>query len=511
MKTINHYILQEEIGQGGMSKVYRAYDPNMERQVAIKLMSEELSRNEKARERFVQEAKMVMAMEHPAIVPVWDHGEIDGRLYIVMPYMPGGSLREKLEQGAMPFEDSIVIIERIAWALDSAHEEHIIHRDVKPHNILLDELGQAYLADFGVARLMDEDGEGKTITMVGTPEFIAPEQALEGKLTFQADVYQLGVTLFCMLTGQQPFNGSSFKLIAQHVSQPVPSVEALNPSLPIGADTVIRQAMAKNPMDRYPTAGALAMALVDLNVESSATRVFVMPQNLESAEVPPLPLLETVEHTNDGLVLAAVENESLNNSGHGRRWLMTAVLLLVLAVGSWFTFSQPQVRRFLTDNVAPIQQLVEGEVDAPQQVAVPLAAEMEAAEIVLDVVDDDFFGDLLDEVTETTADNTVADDTAVTTEQADNTTAPIIPPANNVQDADNNDDNNNGGNNNNGNGGNGNNGGGGNDGNGGDGNGNGGRRGGNNGNGGGGNDGNGGDGNGNGGRRGGNNPPPPNN
>ena len=366
METIHHYIIRDEIGEGGMSKVYRAYDPMREREVAIKLMSEELSRHEKARERFIQEAQMVLAMAHPAIVPVWDHGEVDGRLYIVMPYMSGGSLWQQIASRPLPLAQCVAIIQRIANALDAAHAENIIHRDVKPHNILLDDTGQAYLADFGIARLMGEDGEGKTITMVGTPEFIAPEQAMDGKLTTQADVYQLGVTAFCMLTGQQPFTGSSFKLIAQHMSQPVPSAEALNPLLPAGTDAVLRQAMAKSPIDRHVTAGAFATALANLNTTDGTTPIYVLPEAWLQSEVPPLSAQD-----------AAPEEPSIvvdtTSISRWRRRLAAATAVLILTIGTLFTLNRGVDTPSLPPQIeaSTIQTLVE---DAIPQVEVILDA-----------------------------------------------------------------------------------------------------------------------------------------
>ncbi len=467
MKTINQYTIREEIGQGGMSVVYCAYDPENDRDVAIKLMSEALSRNERARDRFELEAQMVIAMEHPAIVPVWDYGEVDGRLYIVMPFMLGGSLRDKLADGPLPLAETVAIIERIAWALDSAHEEQIIHRDVKPHNILLDEHGMAYLADFGVARLMDEDSDGKTITMVGTPEFIAPEQALDGILTMQADVYQLGVTLFYMLTGEQPFKGSSFKLIAQHVSQPVPSAEALNLNLPIGTDTILRQAMAKAPMDRYLTAGTLAMALVDLKADESATQLFVIPTNFVDDVLPELPVLTAVSNEAPPPLMADSTSESVPN---WRRRFAVAVMMMVLVLGAAFTFIDGRdVNSLLAGGGTELFiQTVIDEVDVQTTVMDEAALE----EVVVDET-------AVEEAETQTTEQDVESETAIIEQEE---TVPAIPNTENpLTQADNNNNNTN----NNNNGGNrGNGGGGGNGGNGGNGPGNGGGNGGRGGNGG---------------------------
>ena len=275
MKTIGQYQVQEEIGQGGTATVYRALDPNNE--VAIKLMRHHLTDDVQTQERFAQEAKFVTTLQHPTIVPILGFGEIDGRLYIVMPYMEGGSLRERLEVGPLSLIESIHILDRIASALDATHAHNIIHRDIKPHNILLDADGQVYLSDFGVARLLSPDEPSQTVTLVGTPEFVAPEQATVGHLTPQTDIYQLGVTLFQMLTGKQPFSGSSFQVISQHLKMPVPSVETLNPTLPPGCDAILQRAMAKEPANRYPSARALVQDLKALCISTTSTQLLTRP------------------------------------------------------------------------------------------------------------------------------------------------------------------------------------------------------------------------------------------
>ena len=276
MKSINQYLIKKEIGRGGTSIVYLAHDPETGNDVAIKLLRESLSDNKKALERFEREAQIIMALEHPSIVPVLDFDSFEDRLFFVMPYLSGGALRQQIEQGPISIERTIAILEPITQALDTLHTNHIIHRDVKPHNILLDETGRAYLADFGVARILNADGQ-HTVTFVGTPEFIAPEQAVEGDLTPQTDIYQLGVTLFQMLTGVRPFTGTSLRVIMDHLNKPLPLAESINPSLPMGSDKIIQCAAAKDPAERYQSAGAMLADLQVLAGELSATQDFVYP------------------------------------------------------------------------------------------------------------------------------------------------------------------------------------------------------------------------------------------
>ena len=264
LTKIDRYIIKEKCGSGGMSTVYLATDPELEMDVAIKILAGgDLERND-LKERFRQEAQVLALLQHPAIVPILNFGEIDNNLYFVMPYLPGGSLRERLNDGPLSLEETIEIVQRVASALEAAHEKRIIHRDVKPHNILFDEHGQAFLADFGVARLMDQDEAEQTVTLIGTPEFMSPEQVLEGSLTPRTDSYQLGVVIFQMLTGWLPFEGSAHHVMTQHLHTPVPSVLVHNPTLPAACDAVIQKAMAKEPHDRFPTAVSLSLALAQI-------------------------------------------------------------------------------------------------------------------------------------------------------------------------------------------------------------------------------------------------------
>lgn len=258
---IDRYIIISKLGQGGMSTVYRAIDPDNQSEVAIKLLRETLHDDDSLRARFTQEASLLAKLRHPAIIPLLDYGEVNGRLYFVMPYMPSGSLRDWLEEGVPPFAKTTAIIAQVAAALDEAHRHGIIHRDIKPHNIMLNDNGDVYLTDFGVARLIDRDNPEQTVTLIGTPEYMAPEQVLEGQISPQTDIYQLGVVLYQLLTGKRPFEGPTHTIMTQHLNAPVPSVEAQNPQLPAGCDAIVRRAMAKQPADRYQTASDLAHAL----------------------------------------------------------------------------------------------------------------------------------------------------------------------------------------------------------------------------------------------------------
>ena len=263
-EKIGRYEVRAELGRGGMATVYRAYDPNFERDVAIKVLPEVFLHDPQFRVRFEREAKMIALLEHPAIVPVYDFGESESQPYIVMRYMSGGTMSERLKQGPMSLDETARLISRLAPALDAAHARGIIHRDIKPGNILFDQYGNAFLSDFGIAHL---GAEGVTTmtggSALGTPAYMSPEQ-IQGdkKIDGRSDLYAMGVLVYQMLTGQIPYNSDTpAKIMMMHVLQPVPQILEVRTDLPVGCDTVITRAMAKNPDDRFSTAGEMAEAL----------------------------------------------------------------------------------------------------------------------------------------------------------------------------------------------------------------------------------------------------------
>jgi serine/threonine-protein kinase len=264
IKIIGRYEIKSEIARGGMATVFHAYDPRFERDVAIKILPQAFLHDPQFRVRFDREAKMIALLEHPAIVPVYDFGEEDGQPYIVMRYMSGGALTERMRQGAMPALETAQIISRLAPALDAAHARNIIHRDLKPGNILFDQYGNAYLSDFGIARLVAAGSA--TITgesILGTPAYMSPEQIQgEKKIDGRSDIYAMGVLVYQMLTGDAPYQSDTpAKVMMMHVLQPVPDILTSNADLPPGCADFIAKAMAKKPEDRFATASELAAAL----------------------------------------------------------------------------------------------------------------------------------------------------------------------------------------------------------------------------------------------------------
>jgi serine/threonine protein kinase len=261
---IGRYEVKAEIGRGGMATVFHAYDPLFERDVAIKILPQALLHDPHFRVRFEREAKTVASLEHSAIVPVYDFGEEAGQPYIVMRYMSGGSLSDRIRQGALTLTEAAEIVSRLAPALDAAHQNSIIHRDLKPGNILFDQYGNAFLSDFGIARLAHQ--AEATVTgeaIIGTPEYMSPEQIQGDRdIDGRSDIYSFGIILYQMLTGQPPYKSDTpAKTMMMHLLDPVPQAQEALPDLAPGFNRVISKAMAKNPEGRFSTAGELELAL----------------------------------------------------------------------------------------------------------------------------------------------------------------------------------------------------------------------------------------------------------
>lgn len=257
-QKFGRYIIHEELGRGGMGTVFIAFDTHREHNVALKVLPKTFLHDPSFRQRFANESKIIMQLEHDSIVPVYDYGEENGQPYLSMRLMRGGTLAEKIKDGALALTDIERILRRICSALNKAHRRNIIHRDLKPGNILFDEEGTSYLADFGIARLMETT---HTMTMIGTPQYMAPEQALGKNLGPHTDVYQMASVLFEMLTGKPPYEApTATSLLYKHANEPIPTLRSRNSSLPISAETVIQRAMAKDPAQRYASAGEFATA-----------------------------------------------------------------------------------------------------------------------------------------------------------------------------------------------------------------------------------------------------------
>lgn len=258
--VFDRYKIISEIGHGGMSIVYCAHDERTNRNVALKVLPREFLHDPNFRKRFEREAQTIASLEHPAIVPVYDFGEGDGQPFLVMRHMTGGSLTDRLAQGRLSLEAATSILRRIASALDYAHQQGVIHRDLKPGNVLFDQFGEAYLGDFGIVQIAEASSKltGEK-ALVGTPAYMSPEQAHgDSELDRRSDVYALGILLFEMLTGQLPFDAETpVRLMMMHVLDPVPNIRESHPLLPKKLEGIMKRVLAKKPEARYPDAGSL--------------------------------------------------------------------------------------------------------------------------------------------------------------------------------------------------------------------------------------------------------------
>lgn len=261
-RTLGQYRIVEQIGKGGMATVFKAYQPGLDRYVAVKVLPAYYAHEEGFSERFVREARAIARLDHPNILPVYDFGQADGLSYIVMKYVPAGTLKDRLAQPLSP-EQALGLLKQIAAALDHAHTLGILHRDVKPGNILLDEKGWVYLSDFGLAKMVEGSvqltGSG---VGVGTPAYMSPEQGQGLPVDGRTDVYSLGVVLYEMLTGRVPYEAETpMAVVVKHITSPLPMPRAINPAISEAVQRVILKALAKEPDNRFARAGELVSAL----------------------------------------------------------------------------------------------------------------------------------------------------------------------------------------------------------------------------------------------------------
>ncbi|NWF64296.1 MAG: serine/threonine protein kinase [Chloroflexi bacterium] len=305
-EKIGRYKVEAELGRGGMATVYRAFDPRFDREVAIKVLPREMMHDPQFRSRFEREIKMIAQLEHPSIVPVYDVGEEDEQPYFVMRFMMGGSLSNMIEQGSIPLAETAQIIGKIAQGLAYAHRKGIIHRDLKPDNILFDENGEPFISDFGVAKLSESTSNLTGSGVIGTPAYMSPEQAQGAPIDMRSDVYGLGVIVYQMLTGRQPYSADTpMGVVVKHITDPVPEILTVLPNLPPEVDRVIKTAMAKNRDERYSNTIELAKALNMAAFGNTGDLTFSASAGI-SARLKPLPSSQLSRRQTTGLVVAGV-------------------------------------------------------------------------------------------------------------------------------------------------------------------------------------------------------------
>jgi eukaryotic-like serine/threonine-protein kinase len=286
------YTGAQPIGRGGMGEIFRATDTTLGRAVAVKVLAEGYARDASVRERFTREALAVARLSgNPNIVTIYDVGEHRERPFIVMEYLPGGSLDQKIRaEGAQTPRQALEWLEQAADALDAAHREGVVHRDVKPANLLLDRYGRVHVADFGIASAAGLGSLTQTGTVLGTASYLSPEQAQGERTTSASDLYSLGIVAFELLTGRRPFEGDSVAAeAAAHVTGVVPPVRDLNPALPSELDPVFARALAKDPARRFGSAAEFVAALRHALDEAAGATGVIAPAAVHTAPTRPLP------------------------------------------------------------------------------------------------------------------------------------------------------------------------------------------------------------------------------
>jgi serine/threonine protein kinase len=267
---IGGYVVGQQLGEGGMGAVYQAHKPGSKDRVAIKFLAAELIQDEDFRQRFEREIQAMETLKHPNIVPLAASGQEEGMIYFVMKLINGVSLDYLLERETFTPMDGWGLLDPIALAIDFAHQKQIIHRDIKPGNILIETVGDAanrrkkyYLTDFGLSKILGASNLTRTGMRVGTPHYMSPEQIMAKGLTAHSDVYSLGVVMYQMLTGRLPFDASDVNdLMLMHVRNEPPGPRSLHPDFPPALEAVLLRALAKTPESRYASAGQFLAAYV---------------------------------------------------------------------------------------------------------------------------------------------------------------------------------------------------------------------------------------------------------
>ncbi len=373
-RTLGKYELKERIGRGGMAEVYKAYQKNLDRYVALKILHPFLGEDPEFKERFEREARHVAQLRHTNIVQVYDfeHENKSDLYYMVMEYIDGPTLRAKLMQLSFQGEnftipEAVRVTRDLASALAYAHKRDMIHRDIKPGNIMLDSEGRVVLTDFGIARIVSGPNMTASGSMVGTPAYMSPEQGLGQSGDHRSDIYSLGVVLYQLVTGTIPFDADTpIAIVLKHVNDPLPPPTSINPDVPVGLERVLHKSLAKSPDDRYQNIEDMIDHLD--NLDSAASNIDLPPQKLE----PQTPV--------SGVSLPSVQSapvavETGKKSQSRRRGclvgvLLTLVALLAMGSGVYLAFTG-----LLSRTVAfiPSVELVLTETPTPTASPIPTA------------------------------------------------------------------------------------------------------------------------------------------
>lgn len=378
--TIERYKIMKELGHGGMAIVYRAIDSMLDRSVAVKMILSDSSSPEKAEKllkRFNREAKTLASLSHPNIVKVLDFGEFESTPYLVMEYISGGALRSRMGK-PIPYAQAAAQLLPVARALQYAHQQKIVHRDVKPENILINDSDQPMLSDFGILKLVDlEESHGLTGTgkIVGTPAYMSPEQIRGREVDGRADMYSLGIVFFEMVTGRKPYNANTpIELSMQHLHDPIPKAKQYIRDLPAEVDQVIAQAIAKNPEDRYPNMGAFAQALEKL----SGTMAGITTSERRA--------IKAAEEKQEAEKKKKAEKQAEKNTSRSRVPLYGIAIVAVLAIVLGFLFRENLgLVATATATIVPATATVPATTEAASTTASSVSTSAPTAEATVEV------------------------------------------------------------------------------------------------------------------------------
>lgn len=359
-KINDRYEIIKTIGEGGMANVYLANDTILDRKVAIKVLRGDLSNDEKFIRRFKREALSVSNLSHPNIVEVYDVGEEEGNYYIVMEYIDGKTLKQLLQKrGALTLNEVIDIMSQLTDGLAHAHEAYIIHRDIKPQNIMIEDNGLVKITDFGIAMAINSTQLTQTNSVMGSVHYLPPEQANGKGSTVKSDIYSLGILMYELLTGTVPFKGDNAVEIAlKHMKEKIPSIRKQNPTIPQSIENIILKASAKNPKNRYDTVREMHNDLITALERTNDKRlVYEYPENdLEETKVVPN-LTKEIKKTLVDKPTDTEENDSslLNEKNEKNKLpIILAVVLLVILIalsGVYLLISNRNIKEVKVPNV----------------------------------------------------------------------------------------------------------------------------------------------------------------